>query len=263
MIAKIGTIVLFHVVGVVLSCIFDDFIFLDAIAGLSLVTSSLLDSHDYVVLMMYSMWSIHLSSYFVIRRIKLGKIRSRMLVPSALHAASFGVSRCVWAISIAHTIHQTPQKVLYRTWAEATFMSSIMFGAVAGLALEIVSDYTLLFFRIRDSNHSLCSHGAWSWCRHPNLFGEVTFQLCMSAFVYVVSRDVRCVTAILITVLSVFVLPGGIRTLEERAKHTWGHTPEYKEYVSRTPIVLPYGWFLKRSDASVDSVVPEHQEQVV
>ena len=258
MIIKVGIIVLFHFVGLIASIIFDDFVCVDACSVVSLVAATVIDAQNAFIGSIYCTWSLYLSTFFVARRAYLGKIKARCLVPSVLHAISFAVSRCVWAVAIAHTIHHAPFEIVYKNWSTPFSLFRIVVFAtciVVGMVTEVVSDIHLLRFRKEDGAHSLCSSGAWSLCRHPNLFGELLFQFGASAIVVDETRDPLAASAFYISVACIFLLPGGIRTLEQRAKLTWGGTDEYKEYVSRTPLIMPYGFLLRNKSKSPEMPV--------
>ena len=110
--------------------------------------------------------------------------------------------------------------------------------ALLSLAFEAYADHELLRFRLR-SNHSLYTGGLWSVSRHPNMFGEICFHLSICILVFDVAYTIPCCASFVFTTLCIVVFAGGLQTLEERAKNTWGWTDEYKRYKESTSLIIP------------------------
>ena len=228
-----------HAFAGFLSVLFDDLIYIDGISGFSLFFSSIVfivhHARHRIVGVLLCMWSLRLSAHLILRRITLGRVRSRCVAENRVSTYAFALSRCVWSIAILITMHATPTMNV-RVRLEWTML------ALAALVFESFADFELLTFRKMDKTHALYTRGLWSLCRHPNMFGELMFQASIfflvfqSSFVGIIGGTALCFTG-----TCILYLPGGVQTLEERAKHAWGHTDEYKAYVKATPILLPYG----------------------
>lgn len=137
-------------------------------------------------------------------------------------------------MAILATMHATPT-MNDRVRLEWTIL------ALVALTFETYADAELLAFRRADKTHALYTKGLWSLCRHPNMFGELLFQVCIFFLVGLVGGTALCFTG-----TCILFLPGGVQTLEERAKNAWGQTDEYKTYVRSTPMLLPYGCKLNK-----------------
>ena len=233
-----------HAVACFLSILFDDLIYIDVVSGLSLSLSSLIyviyHSKHALVGLLLCLWSLRLSFYFVARRTHLGKIRARCVPENTFSTYAFAISRCIWSLALLITMHGTPT-------ADIAIRIELTLVALAALAFEGFADWQLLRFRREDKTHSLCTRGCWSLCRHPNMFGELLFQACL--FLLVFEPSITIIpnsSALIMTASGILILPGGIQTLEERAKNAWGGTDSYRLYVQTTPLLFPYGSFIKQ-----------------
>ena len=87
----------------------------------------------------------------------------------------------------------------------------------------------------------VCDVGLWQYCRHPNYFGEILlwfglFGSASSVFEGYQYLSVLCpiFVYLLITQLS------GVPMLEKAGMKKWGHLAAYKEYIAKTPTLVPF-----------------------
>ena len=82
--------------------------------------------------------------------------------------------------------------------------------------------------------------GLWAWSRHPNYFGEITLWVGIAVIAVPALSGWQYVT--LVSPLFVALLltrVSGVPLLEARGRRTWGADPAYREYVERTPVLVP------------------------
>lgn len=90
----------------------------------------------------------------------------------------------VWTVSLPVTILNSPNVLQYRqlSFGKATDIIGIIFFAMA-FTLEAVSDVQKYRFKQSDCGKApgaVCNVGFFNWSRHPNYFGEIMVQVCMS-----------------------------------------------------------------------------------
>ncbi|HMD68536.1 MAG TPA: DUF1295 domain-containing protein [Chitinivibrionales bacterium] len=109
-----------------------------------------------------------------------------------------------------------------------------------GILIETKADRDLRIFRRRhQSPRELLTSGIWSWCRHPNYLGEVTFWWGIALFG--ISANPAwwwtVAGAVLITALFLFI------SAPMMDKHMLSRYPGYHERMKQLPGILPLGLF--------------------
>ncbi|MCH2170433.1 DUF1295 domain-containing protein [Myxococcota bacterium] len=121
-------------------------------------------------------------------------------------------------------------------WA---IVGSIVF--IAGFVIEIVADRQKSAFRSNPAHRDrFIESGLWAWSRHPNYFGEIVLWLGIACVAFPALSGWQYAT--LVSPIFVFVLLSrisGVPLLEARGKKKWGHEPEYRAYLDRTPTLFP------------------------
>lgn len=112
---------------------------------------------------------------------------------------------------------------------------------LAGFAIEVVADQQKSAFKQDPANEGrFITTGLWAWSRHPNYFGEITLWTGIAIMALPVLSGWRWVTIIspfFVTLLLTRI--SGLPMLERRAAKRWGDEPEYQQYVSTTPVLVP------------------------
>jgi hypothetical protein len=86
-----------------------------------------------------------------------------------------------------------------------------------------------------------CDSGLYKIVRCPNYLGEVLFWTgVFVSSVTSLSGAWQWAGAIIGYVCIVYIMFGGARRLEIRQNKNYGQDPEYREYVKKTPILLPF-----------------------
>lgn len=110
-----------------------------------------------------------------------------------------------------------------------------------GFVIEILADSQKRLFKLNPENKGrFINVGLWSWCRHPNYFGEITLWLGMAIFALPVLNGWQYLT--LISPIFVFLLltrVSGIPLLSKKGLEKWGEEPEYQSYLKNTSLLIP------------------------
>ena len=112
---------------------------------------------------------------------------------------------------------------------------------LAGFVIEVAADRQKSAFRAEPLNRDrFIQSGLWAWSRHPNYFGEIVLWVGIALVALPVLSGWQYAT--LLSPVFVFVLlsrVSGVPLLEARGKKKWGHEPEYRDYLERTPTLFP------------------------
>ena len=112
--------------------------------------------------------------------------------------------------------------------------------AIVAIIIEMVADIQMHQFRNVSSNHGLVNDkGLWKMCRHPNYFGEILFWIgiCVMgiSFYQDGGSDLLLFSPLVMFVMFAMI---SIPMMEKRQLET---KAGYKEYVEKTPMILPFG----------------------
>ena len=118
---------------------------------------------------------------------------------------------------------------------------------IFGFTFEVIADLQKNNFKkSQNTTQNYISTGLWSKSRHPNYFGEITLWLGM----YIISLSSFSGIEYLTIISPIFVYilltrMSGINMLEKIADERYGHLDEYLEYKEKTPILVPYKFYIK------------------
>ncbi|WP_206680427.1 DUF1295 domain-containing protein [Flaviflexus huanghaiensis] len=112
---------------------------------------------------------------------------------------------------------------------------------VAGFAIEVTADLQKRVWRKKPENKGrYITTGLWAWSRHPNYFGEITLWLgvALAAMPNLSGwQYIGLVSPVFVTILLTRV--SGIPLLEKQGEERWGDEEGYRDYVERTPVLIP------------------------
>lgn len=111
-----------------------------------------------------------------------------------------------------------------------------------GFVMEVTADYQKTVFRNDAANKDkFISSGLWSLSRHPNYFGEILlwFGLYLSASSALTHWEYLTVLCPLLDSLLITKI-SGVPPLEKYAAMKWGTSPQYRDYVAKTPVLVPF-----------------------
>jgi steroid 5-alpha reductase family enzyme len=110
---------------------------------------------------------------------------------------------------------------------------------ITGICFEAGGDYQLAVFKADPSNKGkVLDKGFWRYTRHPNYFGDSSVWwgfglICLATGSYIPALGSVLMTALIIKI-------SGVAMLEKSLKE---NKPEYKEYIEKTSLFIP--WFPK------------------
>ncbi len=121
------------------------------------------------------------------------------------------------------------------------FMHFIGFAIwIFGFTIEVIADRQKTIFSQSDCTTPFITNGLWAYSRHPNYFGEITLWLGVAIMAIPSLQEwyyLALISPVIIALLIIKV--SGVPMLEESADKRWGHLPEYQQYKSNTPVLIP------------------------
>lgn len=112
---------------------------------------------------------------------------------------------------------------------------------LAGFALEVVADRQKSVFRANPANRErFITTGLWARCRHPNYLGEIVLWTGVALIAGPALegwQHLTLVSPLFVTLLLTRI--SGIPMLERRAEKRWGTDPAFRDYLARTPRLIP------------------------
>jgi len=112
---------------------------------------------------------------------------------------------------------------------------------VVGFGIEAAADSQKRAFRADPANEGrFITGGLWAWSRHPNYFGEITLWVGIAVISLPALSGWQHVTLISpVFVALLLTRVSGVPMLEARARRRWGDEAAYRDYVARTPVLVP------------------------
>lgn len=197
------------------------------------------DPRSLLLMALVGVWAIRLGGMMVARRVRHGEEDRRYQLIRRAWGASFWWKSLVivfilqgllqWLVALG------PMSALLA--APAPLGALALAGAalaLAGLALETVSDIQLDRFKATAPAGAVCDTGLRAHVRHPNYTGEMMFWWG----VWLIAAEVAPWWAFLSPLLLTFLLAkvSGAPMIRDVMK---GARPEYEAYAARTPAFVP------------------------
>ena len=115
-------------------------------------------------------------------------------------------------------------------------------GAVimlCGIVIEAVADRQKSAAKAVDPKKPAMT-GLYKFSRCPNYFGEVVFWTGIFVSGLNVLTGWQWVIAVIGYICIVFIMVSGVKRLEKRQNKNYADLPEYREYVKKTPVFVPF-----------------------
>lgn len=188
-------------------------------------------------------YGIRLSGYLALREIKSASYNKKMKKEiKDGKGMSFTAKSAIWITSaLLYACETAP--VLFRlnnrkgTDAFAIIGLIIM---VIGLSLETIADFQKNKAKKINPNRFVDT-GLFKLVRCPNYLGEMIFWTgVLFSGLNVLNSFAAWLLSLIGYIGIIYVMFGGARRLEMRQNRNYGSDPEYQNYVSTTPIMLPF-----------------------
>ena len=219
---------------------------------IALILTPLLDLRDIVIGAMVAIWALRLGSFLFWRVKKQGKDnRFNVMKTQFLWFLMTWTLQGLWvfltsAAALAAITTKQPEEF-------GLFGVAGLIIWVIGFSIEVVADEQKRRFRneVNEQGHQVnrgtfIRTGLWKYSRHPNYFGEITLWFGM----YIISLSSFSGLEYLTIISPIFVYilltrMSGINMLEKIADQRYGHLEDYLEYKEKTPLLVPYKFFIK------------------
>lgn len=190
---------------------------------------------------MVGIWSVRLAGFLFARVLSTGGDgRFDEIKTKPLRLLQTWTLQGLWVVATAAAawaIITDPSKRGVDVWL-------VLGGLVwlVGMAVEAIADQQKNVFRSGAGRQGgFISTGLWSLSRHPNYLGEIILWVGL-AIAAIPSLDgwrwVVLISPVFVTLLLTKL--SGVPLLERRAEQRWGQDSDYRAYVDRTPILLPW-----------------------
>ena len=210
------------------------------VTAVALVLSDNLDARAVIVAAMVAVWALRLGS-FLFRRVRRDG-RDGRFDRIKTDPLRFFMTWTLQGLWVLLTLAAALAIITGTERRDLGWMAIVgILVWVVGFAIEVVADQQKSVFKKNPANDGrFIKSGLWAWSRHPNYFGEITLWAGIAIMAVPVLSGWRW--AMLISPIFVVLLltrVSGIPMLEVRAEKRWGDEPEYQEYASRTPVLIP------------------------
>lgn len=197
-----------------------------------------------ILCLLFVCYGARLSGFLIYREIKSATYRKTLKkVTKTEKPMAFGVKAIIWLfVSLLYVAQVSP--VYYRlTNGNEKDIILPFIGALImaiGLFLETMADQQKSRQKKKTPN-MVATKGLYSIVRCPNYFGEILFWTgVLVSGCSILSGFFQRFIALLGYVCIVFIMFNGAKRLEKRQNKNYGGKPEYQEYVTTTPILIPF-----------------------
>ena len=192
-----------------------------------------------IILIIYG---LRLGGFLALRELKSNSYNNKMKTEiSDGKNMPFFVKILLWiTCSLLYLLMTAP--IIYRFVNGDNYDSCFIIGmiiAIIGFIIESLSDYQKSKSKKKDPNR-FCNTGLFKIVRYPNYLGELIIWLGVFISGFTTLNGIRqWIIAIIGFIGIVYIMFSGARRLELRQDRTYGKNSEYKEYIKKTPILIP------------------------
>jgi steroid 5-alpha reductase family enzyme len=188
-------------------------------------------------------WGVRLSSYIFLR--KWGKPEDFRYQQWRVSWGKYFIIRSYFQIFLLQMslllLIALPLFLVFNQAATPTVFTIIGASiALAGLVIEIISDWQMAQFKKNPLNHGkIIQTGLWNYSRHPNYFGEATFWWGIAGITFPIAHHfLWLISPLLITILVRYV--SGVPLLEKK----YQNHPDFPAYAAQTSCFIL--WFKRK-----------------
>ncbi len=192
---------------------------------------------------LFVVYGARLSGFLLVREIKSASYRKTLNSQTDKPMPIF-VKAVIWVFVSALYVAQV-SPVYYRaqlpaagrigsvsTWIGAAIM-------LLGIVLESLADKQKSAAKQRRPD-MVAMDGLYKLCRCPNYLGEIIFWTGVLVSGVTVLRGWQWLIALVGYVCIVYIMFNGAQRLEKRQNKNYGSKKEYRAYVAKTPILIPF-----------------------
>ncbi|MCM1441464.1 MAG: DUF1295 domain-containing protein [Roseburia sp.] len=196
-----------------------------------------------VLCLLFMAYGIRLGGFLLWREIKSASYRKTLDAATGNgKPMPIFVKIAIWVcVALMYTTQVSP--VLYRAANGDQGGPMAIAGAVVmalALLLESMADRQKTAAK-NENPRRFCDRGLYKIVRCPNYLGELLFWTgVLLSGAGALQGAVQWVVAVIGWVLIVYVMFSGAKRLELRQNKSYGADPEYRAYVAKTPIILPF-----------------------
>ena len=194
-----------------------------------------------VLCLLLLVYGIRLGGFLLVREIKSAAYRKTLNAQTGKPVPLF-VKIFMWIFMAVLYVMET-SAIWYReaaapdgpqltAWIGALIM-------LCGILLEALADRQKSAAKKIDPNRPAMD-GLYKMCRCPNYFGEITFWTGVFISGWGVLKGGQWIVALLGYLMILGIMISGAQRLEKRQNKNYGHMPEYRAYVEKTPILVPF-----------------------
>lgn len=194
-----------------------------------------------VLCLLLLVYGIRLGGFLLVREIKSAAYRKTLNAQTGKPVPLF-VKIFMWIFMAVLYVMET-SAIWYReaaapdgpqltAWIGALIM-------LCGILLEALADRQKSAAKKIDPNRPAMD-GLYKFSRCPNYFGEITFWTGVFISGWGVLKGGQWIVAILGYLMILGIMISGAQRLEKRQNKNYGHMPEYRAYVEKTPILVPF-----------------------
>ena len=194
-----------------------------------------------VLCLLLLVYGIRLGGFLLVREIKSAAYRKTLNAQTGKPVPIF-VKIFMWIFMAVLYVMET-SAIWYReaaapdgpqltAWIGALIM-------MCGILLEALADRLKSAAKKIDPNRPAMD-GLYKFSRCPNYFGEITFWTGVFISGWGVLKGGQWIVAILGYLMILGIMISGAQRLEKRQNKNYGHMPEYRAYVEKTPILVPF-----------------------
>ena len=193
---------------------------------------------DIVLSFAVAIWAARLGSFLFVRVLKVGSDkRFDAIKPNFAWFLMTWTLQGTWVVVTAAPVMAVVGDGLAQPIGVVEALGVAVW--VAGLTIEVVADRQKKKFR-QEGKHLFITTGLWARSRHPNYFGEIVLWCGLAVAALPALGGWQLVTLLSPAfVWALLMKISGAPMLEAKAKRRWGDDMHYREYVEKTPLLVP------------------------
>ncbi len=198
----------------------------------------------YLICVLFAIYGIRLAGFLIVREFR--NIAYRKTLAEATKTEKpmpIFVKTVIWiSVTVLYVAQVSP--VLFRSVSDNANSGMVCgwigFGvALIGIITETVADKQKSAQKSVNPD-MVATKGLYKMVRCPNYFGEILFWTGVFVSSIPLYNGIgQCLTSVLGYICIVYVMINGAQRLEKRQNGRYGEMEEYKNYVAKTPIIIP------------------------